>query len=79
MNATTGLHIEDTKKLLAILQKLVNSGNTVMVAEHNLDVIKSADWIVDLRPERGSQMDRSWQRDDRNRWRRQQAHLRDNS
>jgi excinuclease ABC subunit A len=51
---TTGLHVEDIKKLLAILQKLVNSGNTVVVVEHNLDVIKSADWIIDLGPEGGA-------------------------
>jgi excinuclease ABC subunit A len=50
---TTGLHAEDIKKLLVILQKLVNSGNTVVVVEHNLDVIKSADWIIDLGPEGG--------------------------
>lgn len=53
MNATTGLHVEDIKKLLAMLQKLVNSGNTVVV-EHNLDVMKSADWVIDLGPEGGS-------------------------
>ena len=51
---TTGLHIEDIKKLLAMLQKLVNTGNTVVVVEHNLDVIKSADWIIDLGPEGGA-------------------------
>ncbi|THJ21637.1 MAG: excinuclease ABC subunit A [Nitrospira sp. CG24E] len=51
---TTGLHVEDIKKLLAMLQKLVNSGNTVVVVEHNLDVIKSSDWIIDLGPEGGS-------------------------
>jgi len=51
---TTGLHMDDIKKLLAMLQKLVNSGNTVVVVEHNLDVIKSADWIIDLGPEGGS-------------------------
>jgi len=51
---TTGLHMDDIKKLLAILQKLVNSGNTVVVVEHNLDVIKSADWIIDLGPEGGA-------------------------
>jgi excinuclease ABC subunit A len=50
---TTGLHVEDIKKLLAMLQKLVNSGNTVVVVEHNLDVIKCADWIIDLGPEGG--------------------------
>ena len=51
---TTGLHVEDIKKLLAMLQKLVTSGNTVVVVEHNLDVLKSADWIIDLGPEGGS-------------------------
>ncbi len=51
---TTGLHVEDIKKLLAMLQKLMNSGNTVVVVEHNLDVIKSADWIIDLEPEGGA-------------------------
>ncbi len=51
---TTGLHVEDIKKLLAMLQKLVNSGNTVVVVEHNLDVIKTADWIIDLGPEGGA-------------------------
>jgi excinuclease ABC subunit A len=54
MNATAGLHVEDIKKLLAMLQKLVGSGNTVVVVEHNLDVIKSADWVIDLGPEGGS-------------------------
>lgn len=51
---TTGLHVDDIKKLLAMLQKLVNSGNTVVVVEHNLDVIKCADWIIDLGPEGGA-------------------------
>ncbi len=50
---TTGLHFEDVKQLLAVLQRLVDSGNTVLVIEHNLDVIKSADHIVDLGPEGG--------------------------
>jgi excinuclease ABC subunit A len=47
---TTGLHMDDVKKLLVVLQKLVNAGNTLVVVEHNLDVIKSADWVVDLGP-----------------------------
>ncbi|MBN2081701.1 excinuclease ABC subunit UvrA [bacterium] len=50
---TTGLHFEDIRKLLAVLAELVNSGNTVVVIEHNLDVIKTADWIIDLGPEGG--------------------------
>lgn len=50
---TTGLHIDDVKKLLVVLQKLVNAGNTLVVVEHNLDVIKSADWLIDLGPEGG--------------------------
>ncbi|MFT4030325.1 MAG: ATP-binding cassette domain-containing protein, partial [Protaetiibacter sp.] len=51
---TTGLHFEDVRKLLEVLNGLVEKGNTVVVIEHNLDVIKSADWIVDLGPEGGS-------------------------
>jgi excinuclease ABC subunit A len=50
---TTGLHFEDVRRLLGVLQRLVDSGNTVIVIEHNLDVVKSADWIVDLGPEGG--------------------------
>ena len=50
---TTGLHFEDIKMLLDVLQRLVNRGNTVIVIEHNLDVIKTADWIIDLGPEGG--------------------------
>ncbi len=51
---TTGLHFEDIRKLLTVLSRLVDQGNTVLVIEHNLDVIKTADWIVDLGPEGGS-------------------------
>jgi excinuclease ABC subunit A len=50
---TTGLHFEDIRKLLHVLQRLVDAGNTVLVIEHNLDVIKTADWVVDLGPEGG--------------------------
>ena len=50
---TTGLHFHDVKKLLDILNSLVNLGNTVVVIEHNLDVMKMADWIIDLGPEGG--------------------------
>ena len=50
---TTGLHIHDIKKLLEVLQILVEQGNTIVVIEHNLDVIKTADWLIDLGPEGG--------------------------
>ena len=50
---TTGLHFDDIRKLLVVLNRLVDLGNTVLVIEHNLDVVKSADWIIDLGPEGG--------------------------
>jgi excinuclease ABC subunit A len=51
---TTGLHFRDIQQLLEVLQRLRNDGNTIVVIEHNLDVIKTADWIIDLGPEGGS-------------------------
>jgi len=51
---TIGLHFEDVKKLLHVLNALVDKGNTVLVVEHNMDVIRSADWVIDLGPEGGS-------------------------
>ena len=56
---TTGLHFADIKKLLTALEALVARGNTVLIIEHNLDVIKVADWLIDLGPEAGEQARRS--------------------
>jgi excinuclease ABC subunit A len=50
---TTGLHFEDVRKLLVVLHRLADAGNTLVVIEHNLDVIRGADWIIDLGPEGG--------------------------
>jgi excinuclease ABC subunit A len=51
---TTGLHFHDTKQLLTVLTRLRDQGNTIVIIEHNLDVIKTADWLIDLGPEGGS-------------------------
>ena len=52
---TTGLHMDDVNRLISVLQRLTDAGNTVLVIEHNLDVIKSADWLIDLGPEGGDE------------------------
>ena len=70
---TTGLHFEDTRRLLEVLGRLVDQGNTVVVIEHNLDVIKTADWIVDLGPEGATRAGRSSPRARRSRSPRRRA------
>ncbi len=57
---TTGLHIADVHKLVEILQRLVDTGNTIVVIEHNLDLIKTADYIIDLGPEGGENRRRNY-------------------
>jgi len=52
---TTGLHFDDVRRLLQVLGRLVDAGNTVLLIEHNLDVVKSADYVIDLGPEGGAQ------------------------
>ena len=52
---TVGLHADDVKRLLVVLKRLVETGNTVIIIEHNLDVIKSVDWIIDLGPDGGDE------------------------
>ena len=52
---TTGLHFADIQKLLEVLNRLVDHGNTVVIIEHNLDVVKTADWVIDLGPEGGDE------------------------
>jgi len=54
---TTGLHFEDIKKLLGVLNRLADAGNTIVIIEHNLDIIKSADYLIDLGPEGGDRAD----------------------
>jgi excinuclease ABC subunit A len=51
---TTGLHFEDIRKLLGVINDLADKGNTVIVIEHNLDVVKSSDWVIDMGPEGGA-------------------------
>jgi excinuclease ABC subunit A len=52
---TTGLHLDDVKRLLVVINRLVDAGNTVVVVEHHLDVVRCADWVIDLGPEGGEE------------------------
>ena len=70
---TTGLHVADVHKLVKVLDKLTDAGNTVVVIEHNLDIIKRADYIIDLGPEGGSAAAAWWPAAPRNRWPRLRA------
>ncbi len=65
---TTGLHFDDVAKLLSVLHRLVEAGNTVVVIEHNLDVVKTADWVIDLGPRGETGAGRSWPRGPRRKW-----------
>ena len=67
---TTGLHAEDIQRLLNVLEQLVDKGNSVVVVEHHLDVMKRADWMIDLGPEGGLGAAKSWPKGRPNRWRR---------
>lgn len=69
---TTGLHMADIKRLLAVLQRLVDAGNTVLVIEHDLDVVKSADWLIDLGPEGGKPAEKLSLPEPRKKWPRSQ-------
>ena len=66
---TVGLHMADVEKLMHVLHRLVDAGNTAVVIEHNLDVMAEADWIIDLGPEAGARAAASWRRGRRRRWR----------